>query len=213
MRSELGISLGIFGTLLSLSSFFILRDDTLTALGIGIIIIGLTLISIRDEGDISGIIEGGLANLELLLEDLDVSQKGYYFPNGNKVFYVALNGKLSFPEPQGIITTQDGSSVLILHPPIYVIKDLNKSLDSLISEYVVEKGLAEGVKVVKNGSVYALEVKGSKVYTPGRVKLVMGSCVSSIVASIIALKEGKPCVIKEEKGDDKRFTALIEVLT
>jgi len=159
------------------------------------------------------IIEGGLANLELLLEDLDVSQKGYYFPNGNKVnVYIALNGKLSFPEPQGIITTQDGSSVLILHPPIYVIKDLNKSLDSLISEYVIERSLAEDVKVIKNGNVYALEVKGSKVYTPGRVKLVMGSCVSSIVASIIALKEGKPCIIKEEKGDDKRFTALIEVL-
>ena len=123
MRSELGISLGIFGTLLSLSSSFILRDDTLTALGIGIVIIGLTLISIRDEGDISRIIEGGLANLELLLEDLDVSQKGYYFPNGNKVnVYVALNGKLSFPEPQGIITTQDGSSVLILHPLFTLLK-------------------------------------------------------------------------------------------
>ncbi|ADB86791.1 hypothetical protein [Saccharolobus islandicus] len=214
MRSELGISLGIFGTLLSLSSFFILRDNNLTALGIGIVIIGLTLISIKDEGDVSMIIEGGLANLELLLEDLDVSQKGYYFPNGNKVnVYVALNGKLSFPEPQGIITAQDGSSVLILHPPIYVIKDLNKSLDSLISEYVIERGLAEGVKVVKNGNVYALEVKNNKVYTPGRVKLVMGSCVSSIVASIIALKERKPCIVKEEKGDDKRFTALIEVLT
>jgi hypothetical protein len=77
---------------------------------------------------------------------------------------------------------------------------------------VIERSLAEDVKVVKNGNVYVLEVKGSKVYTPGRVKLVMGSCVSSIVASIIALKEGKPCIIKEEKGDDKRFTALIEVL-
>ena len=77
---------------------------------------------------------------------------------------------------------------------------------------MIERSLAEDVKVVKNGNVYALEVKGSKVYTPGRVKLVMGSCVSSIVASIIALKEGKPCIIKEEKGDDKRFTALIEVL-
>jgi len=53
LRSELGISLGIFGSLLSLSSFFILRDDTLTALGIGIVIIGLTLISVRDEGRIS----------------------------------------------------------------------------------------------------------------------------------------------------------------
>ncbi|MCI4409234.1 MAG: hypothetical protein JHC26_09090 [Thermofilum sp.] len=206
--------MGIFGTLLSLSSFFILRDNTLTALGIGIVIIGLTLIYIRDEVDLSAIIEGGLANLELLLEDLDVSQRGYYFPNGNKVYvYVALNGKLSFPEPQGVITTQGGSSVLVLHPPIYFIKDLNKSLDSLINEYVIERSLAEDVKVVKNGNVYALEVKGSKVYTPGRVKLVMGSCVSSIVASIIALKEGKPCVIKEEKGDDKRSTALIEVLS
>lgn len=214
MKNELGISLGIFGTLLSLSSFFVLRNDNLTALGIGIVIIGLTLVSMRDEADISNIIEGGLANLELLLEDLDVSQRGFYFPNGNKVYvYVPLNGKLLFTEPKGVITTQDGSSVLVLHPPIYFIKDLGKSLDSLVSEYVTERGLADGVKVVKNGNIYALEVKGNRVSTPGRVKLVMGSCVTSIVCSIIALKEGRPCVVKEERTDGKRITAVIEVVS
>jgi hypothetical protein len=116
LRSELGISLGVFGTLLSLTSFFILRDDTLTALGIGIVIIGLTLISIRDEGDVSMIIEGGLANLELLLEDLDVSQRGYYFPNGNKVnVYVALNGKIIVSGTSG--DHNDSRRLIRLNPP------------------------------------------------------------------------------------------------
>lgn len=214
MRNELGLSLGVFGTVLSLSSFLILGNDALTALGIGIVIVGLSLVSIKEGNDISYIIEGGLANLELLLEDLDISRKGYYYPRGNKVMvYVPLNGNLSFPEPKGVVTSLDGSSVLTLYPPVFFIQDLNKSLDSLINEYVVEKGLADSAKVVKNGNVYALEIKGNRVYTPGRVKLVMGSSVVSVVASIIALKEGKPCFVKEERGDGKRIIASIEVLS
>lgn len=200
--------------MLSLASFFVLGSDTLTALGIGIVVVGLTLVAVKEGGETVTIIEGGLANLELLLEDLDVSQRGYYFPRGDRVnVYVPLSGKAEFPEPEGVITVKDGSSVLVLYPPVYVVKDLGKSIDSLVEEYVVERGLADSVKVVKTGNAYVVEVKGNKVRTPGRVKLVMGSCVTSVVASLIALKERRPCFVREERGNEERYTAVVEVVT
>ncbi len=85
-----GITLASFGALFSLLSYALIYSIPLIALGIGALILGLSIaitpVSPMPKRAVRALIEGSLMNLEALLEELDMSNKGYYVLGGTGRF-------------------------------------------------------------------------------------------------------------------------------
>jgi len=143
----LGYALVAFGAAVAVFFWFIMDNVPLTALGIGMAVVGsslaITPLSPMPSATVRRMLEGSLVNIEALLEELGASRKGYYVPkaDGSVQVYVPMgknasddgdgddndndndndNGRGKAPPLdapiEGLITKVDGRQFLVIFPP------------------------------------------------------------------------------------------------
>jgi len=93
----LGYALVAFGAAVAAFFWFIMDNVPLTALGIGMAVVGsslaITPLSPVPSATVRRMLEGSLLNIEALLEELGASTKGYYVPkaDGSVQVYVPMD--------------------------------------------------------------------------------------------------------------------------
>jgi len=138
--------LAAFGAGLAAFSWYLLQSTPMTALGIGVAVVGAS-IAITPTAPVPSkavrkLLEGSLANIEAVLEDTGAAGRGYYVPGGAvggsgdggaeagpgavRVFVPiggggdAGSGSGALPsrwEAKGLVTSLDGRDYLVLYPP------------------------------------------------------------------------------------------------
>ncbi len=211
-----GAALASFGALFSLLSYKILSNIPLTALGIGMLILGLSICltptSPIPRKAVRALIEGSILNLEALLEEFDASCKGYYVPHedGRVYVYVPLSSETGPPKvalkPRGVVVEEGGKPYLVFLPPASELVRVEgfSDVEAAISEVLVDlTELCKSVKVVRSGDIN-IEVKGVRGYVSAeRFKRVFGSIEACLAACVAAALSNSPVYVLsevEEKG-------------
>jgi len=110
----LGYALVAFGAAVAAFFWFIMDNVPLTALGIGMAVVGsslaITPLSPLPSATVRRMLEGSLLNIEALLEELGASTKGYYVPkaDGSVQVYVPM-GKGSAASAAGSASARAGA--------------------------------------------------------------------------------------------------------
>lgn len=217
--------LSCFGSLFSPFSYFILVSVPLAALGIGTLILGLSILLTPSapipKKTVTALIEGSIANLELILEEFNLTEKGYYTanPNGGVYAYIPLSkdaGKPRFPTPpRGMITNIDGKPYLTLIPPASELVKVEEgsSLEASISEALVDlTELCESVSVFEEDEVILVEARGVRGHIgAGRFRQILGSLEACIAATIAAKVTGFPVYVESEEDSGKRRRIRLRV--
>ncbi|MEM3070949.1 MAG: hypothetical protein QW638_08665 [Candidatus Bathyarchaeia archaeon] len=220
--NALGATLASFGAFLALASHLIISNIPLTALGIGILILGLSMFLTPTEPipkkAVRSLLEGSALSLEALLEEFDATNRGYYIQHEDGRIYVQIplandRGPIN-PNPStgSIITEKDGEPYLIVLPPASELVrtgGLPESLEAALTEALVEvTELCESVEVAV-GEGINLRVRGARGWLgAGRFKRVLGSQEASLAACIAAatLKQPIRVVSEEDEGRGRRIT-------
>lgn len=224
-----GIGLTVFGTIFAFSAYVLLANVPLTALGVGLAILGLTILITPQhplpKETVQVFIRSSCENLETLFEATGAFMKATYFPSNGKVYaYVPVTREQNIVMEDvvrnvGNFIIKSGRSLgLIIAPPA---SDLFRntsseglSFDALVSDLLVDSSeVVESVKVIESDSIIVLETFGSRVDTNfSRFKLVMGSLPTSIAAQAAALKFLKPVQVLDESFEGKRIISRLKVL-
>lgn len=217
-----GAGLAVFGGALGFSAYGILNNTPLTALGIGIVILGLTIMLTpphpipRDV--VRSFIKSACTNIEGFLEAMGAVNRAVYIPFNNRVYAyvplkadgdVALSGVV---EKLNKIVVADGRNIgVVLIPPASELVTRSAEggqgeLEAIVYDVLVNVSeLAEDVKAVSSGDTVVLEVSKPRFdENYPRYEAVMGSLIASIAAQAIARASNKPTrVISEIKSGDR----------
>ena len=199
------------GVSLSLISYWLLSSVPLTALGVGSVIVGASLLSTPPnplpKPSLKLMLEGSIVNLEALLEEFDVKAKGYYVPRGDEVYvYVPLKEGVGPPKgydpPRGLFVEEGGGPYLVLvSPSSYIAKLVSSTdLELAIAEALVDLcELVRSVRVALVGDVM-LEVKDPSVSLGNAgFEKVLGSLEASTAATLAAKLLGRPVRVASEE--------------
>lgn len=219
-----GISLVAFGATFSLLSYSLIYNIPLTALGLGALILGFSLL-ITPTSPIPhkitrSIIEGSALSLEMLLEELNVSTRGVYVPGEDKRVYLCVplseryeppGGKIN---PRGMVTRIEGNEYLTLIPPVSEIPKVNEytTVEDAITDLLVNvTELCESAKVAHEDAIY-VEIKKPRVYLGAkRFEKVFGSLEASVAACAAAAILNKPITVFSEHEEKNRKVIVLKV--
>lgn len=210
-----GYALTAAGALSALFFWFVAGSVPLTALGIGIAVLGssvaITPLSPVPPANVRRALEGSLANIEALLEEMDVRSRGYYVPqpDGSVQAFVPLDVDAP-PEPgtapEGFITISSGRRYLVIFPPgSFMMKNASEGTpadaEGAASEILVDAaGLADSVRATEDGSTVTIEINSPKAKaSPGRVKRTLGSLEAGVAAAAVAATKGRAVRIASEE--------------
>lgn len=221
-----GVSLLVFSIPFIFFASFLLNNTPLTALGIGFLVLSvsilLTPVRTIPPHAVRALLEGSALSLEAILEEFNISERGYYAlsPDGRVYVYVPIRGEVKPPnlvsEPTGLIYKEGKFEYLVLVPPA---SELVKSpdlagmdLESALNYIFVDlMEVADSVEVITNDLVSIKLRKVRSQVSAGRFKTVFGSLEASIAGCILANLLGITRVMSEaEEGDDKII--ILEVL-
>ncbi len=239
----LGYALVAFGAAAAGFFWFIMDNVPMTALGIGMAVVGSSLAmtpsSPTPSATVRRMLEGSLVNMEALLEELDVSGKGFYVPGKDgsvRVFAPMGNpgagvddSDYQKPPPldarvEGLITKANGRQFLVVFPPAHsLMKNRDQEadgsgkadLEGVLSEALVEEtGLADSVKATELRLTAIIEISSPKSKAGGgRVRQVMGSLEAGIAAAVVAQSRNRAVSIESEqdleKGRKRKVTLTI----
>jgi hypothetical protein len=217
----LGIALTVFGYLFTIYAEWILSDIPLTALGISIIILGITLFFIPSNPvpsqQIRAMLEGSLINIEALLEEFNVLGKAVYLPpnDGRSNAFIPLEEiQINLNQkkiPQRLLTRTTNKNGILIFPPGSEIVRLallpeNIGLKDALSYVLVDiLEVASDVKVVLEREETAIEITESRSESEfPRVNHSLGSLPVSVAGSVMAHVLGFPIYFdREEKSENK----------
>ncbi len=220
-----GASLAAFGAILALASHLIISNTPMTALGIGILILGLSILLTPTEPiprrAVRGLLEGSALGLEALLEEVDASSKGYYVQHGDGRVYTHIplavdKGPIQSNPPAGRLAAEwGGEPYLIVLPPASELArsgGLPEGLEAAVSEALVDlTELCESVRVVQ-GEDIILELRGVRGWIGvGRFRRVMGSLEASVAACVAAATLKRPVRVASEVDMGRTRRIVLEV--
>lgn len=227
----LGSCVSVFGAVFSLTSYLLIGSVPLTAMGIGLVIVGiawaLTPPNPLPREVVKNLVRSSCSNIEVLLEALGANEKAVYVPvkDGREVVaYVPIRkaGALTLEDiakSEGrIVVNRGGSFGVIVTPPKVSLSNPHPSAESLdvhsmLEHVLVESEVATSVKSVAKGNMIIVEVKGLRIdINYPRFRNVMGSLPSSIAAQAVALAASKPAQVTLEKRDKNRLIIHVRVL-
>ncbi len=231
----LGLCLLVAGMFLAFTSHFVLSFVPFTALGISTVILAAISFALargqpRVPPEISSmLLEAGLDNTAALIEELGIGSKAVYLPSslagGSPRAFLAVSPREipkiekalpnrlivrygRKPEEMGILVTTLGTTAVRRFAHLGLEgTDLEGSLSSVMTG---STELAEGVRVVQDGSTVNVEVRSPKL-DHKRMKIFenIGSPIASVVASVAAECTGSPVTITgEEAGGGKHLVRL-----
>lgn len=215
-----GTALAGFGAVLAVSAFFILSNTPLSATGIACVVLGLTVASLPEypvaRKAARAIIRGSTMNIEELLEEFDVKERGIYLPPRDELVYVfvPLGPNPTEPTveaikkaPVRLISAAGGEpGLLILPPGAEAVRTLEfgeePNLEEAIRYLLVEiTELCSSVKVVERGNDVIVEMNGVKVETEGpKYKLALGSIPASLSACVVTTVTKRGAKIVDERA-------------
>jgi len=222
-----GMGLLVFSIPFTAFAFFLLNNIPLTALGIGFLVLSisilLTPIHAIPPHAVRAMLEGSVLGLEAILEEFDVLERGYYVraPDGRVYVYVPIRDENKPPhiisEPAGLIHKEGKYEYLVLVPPASeLIKSPELSgisMESALNYVLIDLlEVADSVEVIADSFISVKLRKVKSQVSAGRFKMVFGSLEASIAACISASIFGITRVVNEiVEGDDRII--VLEVLS
>jgi len=217
------VGLLIFSALLTIISYFLLSNIPLAALAIGMIILAISILLTPLQSfppqAIRALLEGSALSLEAILEEFDISMRGYYVQanDGRVYLYVPLKEGLGPPikrsAPSGLVHVEDSSRYLSLIPPASELTKASEisgmSLESALTYILVDlTEIADAVEVTFD-EVLTIRMKNVKPHVAaGRFNVVFGSLEASIAACLAASLLGPVRIIKEVEEEDSKLVIL-----
>lgn len=223
-----GTGIATFGTILALGSYILLQNIPLTAMGIGLIILGiawaLTPPNPLPKNTIIKLIKSSCSNIEALLESIGALEKAVYIPLKNDketLAYIPIKKSNEYTlediannTGKMIIKLGKSFGVLLTPPKIslnnpYPLTD-NTDINNLLEYALIESEIASSVRAVQDNDKIIIEINKPKIDVEyPRFKIIMGSLPSSIAAQAIASAFSKPVqIIKEEHRGNKLIVSL-----
>lgn len=218
----LGLSLIGFGVVLAPYSFLVLLNVALTSLGIGVLILGATLLIVPSSPvpvhHIKAMMECSLVNIEAILEEFNVSGKAVYVPGNNRVYAFIPFDDVKVPAVNldssylRILAEFGGVKGVFVFPPGSEALRLSSlpdeaGLEDAISHVLVDfLESVDYIKVVSNSNKVTVEILKPKVSSDyPRANSCLGSYTVSIAGCIISsnLDSSIQFLGEEEKGDRK----------
>lgn len=227
-----GAAVAAFGVVVAAVSYYFLLSVPFTALGVACVILGGATLALPESpvpsGAVRGVIHASVMNVEALLEEFDVREKGVYLPpkDGQSVAFVPLTTAPAAPSsgsleaaPRRLISTADGVQLLMVIPPgseMVRASELSESsgLEDAVQYVLTEVSeLCSSAKAVATGDRLVVEMKGIKVKTEAAKYLVtLGSIPASIAASVAATVLRRGVTLVSEETEKNRSTATFRVL-
>ncbi len=225
-----GLCLSVFGALFSLGSYLVLGNIPLTALGIGLAILGtawaITPPNPLPRGVVESLVKSSCSNIEALLEALGAFEKAVYLPvesDGKVAAYVPLKraGQATLSEAAEnvgrVVFKRGGALGVIVAPPRVEFGNPHPiseySLDGLLEYALVESEIASSAKAVRVEDSVVVEVRGLRLdVNHSRFRAVMGSLPACVAAQAVAAALSKPVQIADERREGNRLTVRLRVL-
>lgn len=231
----LGAILLLVGVVLSFTSYFILDFTPLTALGLSTIVLAAVSLALgrgqpKIPADVSSLLlESGLENTAALIEELGLGSKAVYLPpsftSGKPRALIPVSpGELpkiqqqlpnrlivrygKEPGEMGILVSTLGSAVVERHGREFADMDLE---DALSSALIGSTDLADGLRVVKDGSTISVGITNPRLECR-RMKIFenIGSPLASVVASVASQSMDTPITILREEVEGKTHMVMLK---
>lgn len=217
-----GVVISIVGAAVAAYSYFVALSVPLTALGVGMLVVGAS-IAITPAKPVPGraikmLLESSVANTEALLEEVGATGKAFYVPvKGGVYAYVPLESASSSPPrpteaPKGLVTEHGGVRYLVLMPPLPRLGEAS-NLEEAVTEVLVDlTELCDSVKVAR-GEGLVVELKNPRARVgAGRFRSVMGSLEACAVATVVASVLNRVVVVEAEADHGNRRIVKLKVL-
>lgn len=226
-----GAGLTFFGIVFSLGSYLVLGNVPLTALGIGLTVLGLAWAMTPPHPvpryAVSSIIKSACNNIEALLEATGAVERALYIPveDEGKVFaYIPLRKAADITireivEASGRMVFRRGGNLglMVLPPNVdfgnpHGMEASASDVNAVLEYALVDSELAESVSAVEAEGVVVVEAYKPRVDVEyPRFRLVMGSLPSCIAAQALAQALNKPVQIVEEIRYGIRLSVRLKV--
>ncbi|MCQ5341315.1 MAG: hypothetical protein NO483_06405 [Candidatus Methanomethylicia archaeon] len=223
-----GLFLAIFGVFFSIGSYFILMNIPLTALGIGISILGIAWAMIPSNPiprkSTASLIKSSCSNIEVLLEALGLFERAIYIPiNGKIIAYIPIKKSeeitlSEIKESTSKFIFKNGKNLGVIIIPPWISNPISNpipetNLDGILEYALLDSEIASSVTVVKNEDNIVIEIKGLKIDIDySRFKIVMGSLPACIAAQAIALALSRPIKIISERKENNKLIVQLRIL-
>ncbi|MEM3739755.1 MAG: hypothetical protein QXP84_03070 [Candidatus Korarchaeum sp.] len=226
----IGLTVALFGSVLGSGAYILLENIPLTAMGIGLIVVGLAWASVPSyplqRRVALELIKSSCTNIGALLEFLGATKRAIYLPSkvrGRVVAYVPLRGNVkglplkTIVDSDGRILVRQGESIgLVIDPPSIGLGVTNpgfendSDVEALVGHAVVESEIAKSVKIVRSEDGFKIEIHEVRVDVDhARFRTVMGSLPSCLVAQMIASSLSRPVqVVSERQVGNKLIVSL-----
>ena len=234
---SIGLSLTLFGLIFTYGAYLILKNIPLTALGIGITIIGaawaLTPPSPIPKEATINMIKSSCRNIEALLEATGASSKAIYLPTEEEtgtIAYIPLKntGKTTLNEIKEkhgrTLIRRGGDLGIIIYPPKPEYRkptsnnpnpsgesagELKAELTRLTDEWEI----AESIRAAQSDDRIVIEINRPKINVEyPRFKTVLGSLPSCLAAQYVAASTSRPVQIEREENHGNRIIAYLRLL-
>lgn len=233
----LGLAVAVFGVALGLGAYMLLGSVPLTAMGIGLVIVGVAWASTPPHPvprkAVLDMVESSCSNIEALLEFVGATRRAIYLPSevdGGVVAYVPLTvaedtrgiSLRSVADSVGrVIVRQGGCLGVVVAPPRVEFGGGNpgfevgvEGIETLLDYVLVETSeIAEGVKAVRSEDGFVIEINKVRVDVDHpRFRAVMGSLPSCLAAQVAAVAASRPVQIVDERHVGDRLTVQLRLL-
>ena len=194
------------------------------ALGIGLIILGISILLTPTHPipphAVRALLEGSTLNIEALLEELNITNRGYYVKGADGRVYVLIPVGRDIGPPiggfeiKGLVTKIQDRKYLTVIPPsseIIYAQELSEVRFSDALNYILVdiSELAESVETSIVGEYVVVKVKKPRWHVASwRFRNVLGSLEASIAASLLAKEHGIARIVDEVDMGDERIITL-----
>lgn len=235
-----GLGLLVAGSLVSLSSYFILLLTWLTALGISMLILSFILLALgrtipKLSPEVSTLfLETGIDNIAAIVEELGISSKAIYLPSsltsGKPQALIPLRSNPSpslitkglpqrlivkygaSPDDIGLLLSTTGTTAvgMLESTPGPNSAELESALTSLFRGIL---GITDGTRVIDRENHISVEISNPRIENKTTwFHQCLGGPLASIVASVAAEAWDKPVTIKQEEHHKGKCSIELEVL-
>ncbi len=235
-----GLGLLVAGSLVSLSSYFILLLTWLTALGISMLILSFILLTLgrtipKLSPEVSTLLlETGIDNIATIVEELGIRAKAIYLPSSltsgkpqaliplhsnplPSVITKALPQRLivrygATPDDVGLLLSTTGTTAvgMLESRPTPTSEGLESALTSLFRGIL---GVADGTRVIDHENHITVEIHNPRIENKTTwFHQCLGGPLASIVASIAAEAWNRPVIITQEEQHRRQCSIDLEVL-
>lgn len=215
-----GITISISSLVLFVLSYIFFGLGPLTALWIGLLIIGVSMAltpaveGIRLSSYATSMILNTFENIARVVEGLGVRSRVVYKAVDGNV-YIVIGEALDDIDPSKFIVSRNDSIALVFKSPIS--KEHLENIDNVceaIDHVIIERlNLAESIECSDKGNSLYLRIRGIKTYPIKSLEKTTGSIYGIIAASIATLIKNHALTIDYEKCDSYECTiGIFEVI-